>query len=319
MSQQLHVVFGGGQVGYPLAQLLQERGHNVRSVRRSDGRAPAGVETMRGDAMDPQFCRESARGATVVYHCMNPPYSTSAWAEQVPRHMDNLIAAAGDAGARLVVLDNLYALGAPRGRKLSEDTPMNPNSAKGSIKARAAEQLFSAHRRGTVVATLARASDFYGPRGTLTTLGDFFWPRALAGKTVYIPYSPDAIHTYHYIPDVALGLATLGEADASEFGKTWMMPCAPAGNLRDIVERLESALSRTFRLALIPPWVLRATALFVPIMKELHEMAYQFDEPFVVDDTRFRTRFGVGPEDPERAATETAVWALEHYGRQATR
>ena len=317
MSQQFHVVFGGGQVGYPLAQLLQQRGHRVRIVRRSEGSVPPGVGALRGDAMDPQFCREAARGATVVYHCMNPPYSTRVWAEQVPRHIDNLIGAAGDAGARLVVLDNLYALGAPHGRKLSEDTQINPRSKKGAIKARAAEQLFAAHQRGAVVATLARASDYYGPRGTLTGLGDFFWPRALAGKTAYTPYSPDAVHTYHYIPDVAFGLATLGEADASAFGGTWMLPCAPAGSLRDIVVRLEAAIGRRLQLAVIPVWLQRVLGVFVPVLGELPEMAYQFEEPFVVDDTRFRARFRVEPASPARAAAETVAWALEHYVKPA--
>src|SRR5207253_2590069 len=97
-------------------------------------------------------------------------------------YMENLIAAAGGAAARLVVLDNLYMLGHPRGRALNEDTPMDPCSRKGEIRARAAARLFEAHRRGDVIATSGRASDFYGPGGTLTGLGDFFWPRVLAGK-----------------------------------------------------------------------------------------------------------------------------------------
>ena len=114
---------------------------------------------------------------------MNPPYDAKIWAELVPRYMENLIAAARDAGARLVVLDNVYMLGRPGGRPFDEDTPPNPCSRKGEIRARAAERLFEAHRRGDVLATAGRASDFYGPGGTQTHLGDQFWPRALAGKT----------------------------------------------------------------------------------------------------------------------------------------
>jgi hypothetical protein len=112
---------------------------------------------------------------------------------------------------------------------------MDPCSRKGEIRARAAERLFDAHRRGEIVATSGRASDFYGPGGTLTGLGDFFWPRALAGRTAYSPYPLDVIHTYHYIPDVAEGLATLGCADSDVYGCPWMLPCAPAGTLRDLV------------------------------------------------------------------------------------
>ena len=35
MAQDLHVVFGAGQIGSPLARLLREHGHAVRMVRRS--------------------------------------------------------------------------------------------------------------------------------------------------------------------------------------------------------------------------------------------------------------------------------------------
>ena len=214
MTAELHVVFGAGQVGFPLAERLLAASKRVRVAKRSSSQLPAGCEVALGDAADPTFCTEAARGATAVYHCMNPPYDARIWADVVPRYMDNLIAASARTGARMVVLDNVYMLGRPRGRALNEDTPMDPCSRKGEIRARAAERLFQAHKRGDVVATSGRASDFYGPGGTLTALGDFFWPRALSGKAAYSPFRLDSIHTYHYIPDVAAGLATLGCAEA---------------------------------------------------------------------------------------------------------
>ena len=137
---------------------------------------------MLGDAADPAFCAEAARGAATVYHCMNPPYSTRVWAELVPRYMENLLAASAKAAARLVVLDNLYMLGRPGGRAFDEDTPMNPCSRKGEIRARAAERLFAAHRQGDVVATAGRASDFYGPGGTLHRPRRFFLASGSGGQ-----------------------------------------------------------------------------------------------------------------------------------------
>ena len=315
MGASRHVVFGAGQIGQPLAALLRAQGHDVRVARRSSGQVPAGVELVQGDALDPAFCRTAAAGATTIYHCMNPPYFASAWAEQLPRYMDNLIEAARESGAKLVVLENLYALGAPRGKKLNEDTPMAPVSRKGEIRARVDERLFTAQQKGEVVATLARASDFYGPHGTQSSLGDYFWPSVLKGKTAYSPFHVDAVHTYHYIPDVVEGLALLGTADASEYGGQWMLPCTEAGSLRDLVRRLEAATGRTLKVGEMPRLAVRALGLFMPIMRELNEMLYQWDEPFVVDDSRFRTRFGVKPTPVDEAVTATATWALAHYGR----
>src|SRR5262245_6094940 len=111
MSAELHVVFGAGQVGFPLAERLLAAGKRVRIAKRSSGHLPAAAEVSLGDASDQAFCVNAAAGATTIYHCMNPPYSTGIWAELVPRYLENLIAAASRTGARLVVLNNLYMLG----------------------------------------------------------------------------------------------------------------------------------------------------------------------------------------------------------------
>ena len=314
MNAELHVLFGAGQVGYPLADRLLIVGKRVRIAKRSMGHVPEGCEVVLGDAADRAFCQEAARGATTVYHCMNPPYDARIWADKVPRYMDNLIVAAAHANARLVVLDNLYMLGKPKGRLFDEDTPMNPCSRKGEIRARAAERLFDAHRRGDIVATSGRASDFYGPGGTLTGLGDYFWPRALARKTAYSPHPLDAIHTYHYIPDVAAGLAALGCAETDVYGHPWMLPCAPAGTLRDLVARLARKLGREINAAQVPRWIVKTMGIVMPLMRELDEMLYQWEEPFVVDDHRFRERFRVVSTSVDEAAEHTVEWARQHYG-----
>src|SRR5262245_51408636 len=137
----LHVIFGAGQVGDPLARILIDAGCRVRVLRRSSGPVADGAERVTGDAADPGFCEKAAAGAAAVYHCMNPAYSVREWERLVPRYMENLIAAAGGAGARLIVLDNLYMLGRTGGPPMNEDTPMNPVSRKGEIRARAAQRL----------------------------------------------------------------------------------------------------------------------------------------------------------------------------------
>lgn len=313
MSDDLHVVFGSGQVGAPLAARLLETGLRVRVVRRSRGVVPPGAELFAGDAADPAFCLEATRGASVVYHCMNAPYDAASWAALLPRYMENLIAAAGRAGARLVVLDNLYMLGRSGGRAMNEDTPINPCSRKGEVRALVAEQLFDAHRRGDVHAVAGRASDFYGPGGGQTYLGDYFWRPALAGRPVWSPVDPDAVHTYHYIPDVAAGLVTLARAGEDALGRAWMLPCQPAGTLRELAARLAQALGRGVRLATIPRWAMRALGAFSPLLREMREMLYQWDEPFVVDDRHFRERFGAQPAPLAAAAAASVAWAQRNY------
>ena len=313
MPDELHVVFGAGQVGAQLARKLAASGKRVRVAKRTAQALDGGVEVVLGDALDASFCERAVRGAATVYHCMNPPYAAVVWARLLPAYTENLIAAAGKAGARLIVLNNLYMLGKTNGIPMNEETPMRPCSKKGEVRAQVSAQLFAAHARGEVRAAEGRAADFYGPGGRLTYLGDYFWKPALAGRIVPLPIDPDALHTYHYIPDVAAGLAVLGNAQDQDLGRAWMMPCQPPETLRRLVDRLGAMAGRPLRLARIPKPFVKAAAVFMPFMREIDEMSYQWQSPFIVDDRRFRERFGVLPVDRDEAARATVEWAKTVY------
>ena len=316
MARDLHVVFGAGQIGSPLAGLLRERGHAVRLVRRS-GPGPEGVETLHGDAGDAAFATEATTGAAAIYHCMNPAYFAKEWARELPRYAGALVAAAGRARARLVVLDNLYLLGRPAGRPLDEDSPVAPCSRKGEIRARVNAQLMAAHARGDARVVVGRASDFYGPGGTGTYFGDQFWPKALAAGTAQALARLDTPHTYHYTLDVAAGLAALGEAEDDVTGRWWVLPAAPAESSLAMVQRVSRELGRELKVRRLPPFLLSALGLFVPILRELREMGYQWDEPFVANDARFRARFPLVPTTLDAGATAMTQWARVHYGTRA--
>jgi nucleoside-diphosphate-sugar epimerase len=315
---QLHVVFGAGQIGAPLARLLVGRGHAVRVVSRSGSTGGvAGVQVVRGDAADARLCREAIAGAGAAYHCMNPAYDTALWARVLPRIQENLVGAAGRAGARLVVLDNLYALGRAGGRPMDEDTPASPCSRKGEIRARLGEALLDAHRRGDVRAVAGRASDFFGPRGEQTLFNGRFWRRVLGGRSGQVLGDPDKLHTYHYVDDVAAALAALGEAPDDALGRAWMLPCAPAETTRALIGHFAAAIGRRIPVERVPRLVTRLLGVAWPLMRELDEMVYQWDEPFVVDDRRFRARFGLSATPLDAAARATVAWATVAHGDRA--
>lgn len=313
----LHVVFGAGQIGPLVAERLAGAGKRVRIVRRSGAPlALSGVEAVRADALDPAAAAEAARGAAVVYHCINTPYFAKVWAETLPRIQENLVAAAGRAGARLVVLDNLYAYGRTRGVPMTEDTPQAPCSRKGELRARLHDDLLASARRGGVRVAIGRASDFFGPGAwSGSFLGERFWPAVLAGKPGTLLVDPDQRHTYHFSRDVAAGLAALGLDTAAD--GLWMLPCAPAETTRELVGRFAGALGREIPVRRVPRLALAVLGLAVPIVRELNEMAYQWEEPFVVDDARFRARFGDLATPLDAAARETVAYARAKVGAGA--
>ena len=310
---ELHVIFGAGQVGTELARQLMSDGRSVRLVRRSAGAGPPGVALVRADARDRAAVGDAPRGAAVIYHCMNAPYSAAIWAEELPRLQENLVTASVRANARLVVLDNLYALGRTGGRPMSEATPFAPCSRKGEIRARLAESLEASRRAGTVRAVTGRASDFFGPGGVNSYFEKRLFGPALAGKKAAMIVEPDTRHTYHFIPDVAAGLATLG-ADAGADG-TFMLPCEPAVTTRELIALMATALGKPIAFSRVPPLALRLAGLAVPIVRELNEMAYQWEQPFVVNDAKFRARYGDRSTPLAEGARRTVEWAVASFGR----
>ncbi len=313
----VHVVFGAGQIGTPLAQLLVERGHEVRVVRRSPGTAPAGASLHTGDAADAAFVSRAARGAAVLYHCMNPVYSAKVWARELPRWRESILAAAAKNSARVVLLDNLYMLGQPQGRTLSEDSRIMPFGRKGVIRAGEWLAWLEAHHRGDARIVCGRASDFYGPGATQSYFGDAFMPKALASGVAQTLVRLDTPHTYHYTLDVAAGLAQLGVANDDDYGRWWMLPASPAESTQAMVDRLGAALGQRLRVQAMPAMALTALGWFVPMLRELSEMAYQWQEAFVTDDRAFRARFGAGATALDDGARTMVAWARQHYAARA--
>ena len=315
-DKAVHVVFGAGQIGVPLAERLVKRGHEVRVVRRSPGAAPAGATLRTGDAADATFVAEATQGAAVIYHCMNAPYSASVWTRELPRWRESLVAAAARQQARVVLLDNVYMLGRPNGNLLSETSPITPCSKKGEIRAHEWQSWLSAHHKGDVRLACGRASDYYGPGGTQSYFGDHFWPKALGSGVAQMLTRLDTKHTYHYTLDVAAGLATLGEAPDDAYGRWWMLPTAPAESTQKMIDRVGSTLGQELKVVSMPTLMMRGLSLVVPMMRELGEMGYQWSEDFVADDRAFRMRFGSAPVSLDDGARAMVEWARLHYAAQ---
>jgi hypothetical protein len=98
-----------------------------------------------------------------------------------------------------------------------------------------------------------------------------------------------------------------------------MLPCLPAVTSRAMAARFAVALGRPIALSRMPPLAMRLAGLFVPIVRELEEMSYQWEEPFVVDDARFRARFGDLATPADAAARATHAWAVSTWGADGRR
>jgi nucleoside-diphosphate-sugar epimerase len=305
-----HVVLGAGQIGTKIAAELAARGERVTVVRRSEAKLSVkGASMLRGDLSDAAFAAEVGKGATHVYQCTNPKYHR--WPQELLANTEGAIRVASVSGARLVVLDCLYAYGDTGSEPRREDTPLRPCSRKGELRKQMAERYDGARGTGLAV-TLVRASDFVGPGMELSMLGERGMARLMAGSSVEAFGDVDAPHAFTYGEDVARTMLRVGELETAT--PVVHVPTLPAIAPRAWVTAAGAALGRTPKITRVPAWVLRAFGLIEPQVGEMVEMLYQFERPFLFDDARSRALLGFGPTPFEEQVRATAAWAEQRWG-----
>jgi len=300
------IVFGTGQVGSLVARQLADLGYDVMAVNRSGRGSIPGVNIVAGDATNPAFTASVAAGADVVYFCLNAT-NYSRWATEFPPLQRGVLAGARAAGARLVVLDNLYSYGPTGGRDLVETLAVRPTSVKAVTRAAMTAELLRAHDLGRVEVAIGRASDYFGPGTTQSALGETVFGAALSGRTAQVMGDPDTLHSYSYTPDVATALITLGTRQGAA-GSVWHLPVAPARSTRRVIADVYELAGERPRCFAAGGIALRLVGIVGPAMREYLSTLYQFTDRWVVDDGKFRTAFRAAATPLDDAIAATLRW-----------
>lgn len=302
----MHVVFGTGQVGRAVANRLAESGVEVRAVSR---RQPAGladdVTWWSADLTDSEQAVDAAKGATAVYQCLNAPYTQ--WPTLFPPLQRTVLAAAERADALLVTLENVYGYGPTDGRAMTEDLPLAATTSKGRTRAAMTEELLAAARSGRVQVAIGRASDFFGAGVTESTLGSRVFGNAVAGKRADFIGDPNLLHTYSYVPDIATGLVTLG-TDERAVGQVWHLPGPETVTTAAVLELVAHEVNHPVGIRNVPKLMLSVLGMVSPMMRSLAEMAYEFEQPFVLDTSKYEATFTTATTPLATAIADTIAW-----------
>ena len=287
----MYTILGaGGSVSNELVKLLAARKLPFRTVSRHAENA--GVAERRvADLTKHQATLEAIAGSDVVFLLAGLKYDHKVWAEQWPRIIDNTIDACKVAGAKLIFFDNVYMYGKVNGA-MTETTPYHPTSKKGEIRAQIALRLERAWQEGELMAMIARAADFYGPgakNGIPNTL--VFDPLSKGEKAMCLV--SDALpHSYTYVPDAAAALLALAETP-SAWNQTWHLPTAPTPVTgREFVLAAADALGVAPKYRVLSRTMVKLAGMFNPTIREVHEMLYQNDSPYLFDSSKYARAFG---------------------------
>ena len=300
----LQVVFGAGQVGRSLKARLTDLGVPVRIVSRHRPSVPLdGVDWRAADATDPEAATDAAKGASVVYQCLNAPYTE--WPKRFPPLQRGVLTAAERSGALLVSLENLYAYGPTGGQPMTEDLPLAATTIKGQTRAAMTGELLAAADAGRIrsrsagrLTSSARAPPSIAGRARVRN--------AVSGKRADFIGNPDLPHTYSYIPDIAAGLATLG-TDERAVGGAWHLPGPETVTTRALLELVAQDVGHPVGVRSLPKLAVRAFGLFNPMLRELVELSYEFEQPFVLDTAKYRATFST-PGIPLTKIAATVAW-----------
>ncbi len=307
-----HVVLGTGAIGRAIMEELVKRGESVRMVNRSGKmeEAPAGIEVVASDLYDGAKVREVTRDAKVVYQASQPRYHE--WPEKFPLLQKSIIDGLTASTAKLVIVENLYMYGDTHGKPMTEHTPCNAHTRKGRVRGEISTAAFNAHNEGRVRVTAARGGNFFGPWGTDSTMGARAFFPLLRGKPAQLIGRADLPHSHTYIKDFGTALVILGERDEAD-GQAWHVPNdQPMMSQGELVRIFAEEAGVEPKISSMGKLMMAIGGLFIPEAKETVEMMYEFDEPFIIDSSKFEKTFGMKATPIREAIHETVNWYKNH-------
>jgi len=290
------ILGSGGAIGTELALALTKYTKKIRLVSRNPKKVNPTDELVKADLLNPEEVKKAVIGSSIVYLTVGFEYKASVWAKKWPLLIDNVIAACESEGCKLVFFDNIYMYDANHLNGMTEETPINPPSKKGKIRAEVAKKIMDKVKAGKLTALIARSADFYGPSiNQVSLLTESVIKPLSAGKKANWIGSADYKHSFTYTPDAGRATALLGNTPDA-YGQVWHLPTAPNPFTgKEWIDAFAGELGVPPKFLTAPKFMVRILGLFIPIMREFVEMTYQYDRDYVFDSSKFEKRFNMKP------------------------
>ena len=303
-----HTILGaGGSIGNSLAHKLLLNKENVRLVSRSKF-SIFGTESVKADLNSAAETKESVKDSDVVYLCAGLPYDKNVWEESWPKVMQNTIDACKSAKAKLIFFDNVYMYGKVDG-KMTEESPYNPCSKKGEIRANIALQLENEIAHKNIEATIARAADLYGPYANKTSmLYILVFDKLMKSKKAQWAVNANVPHSFTYTLDCANSLYLLAN-DTKSFNQVWHLPTYnPAPDGKSIINMAALELSVPAKQMVVSKTMFKMISFFDKTISEIYEMLYQYEFDYYFDSSKFNNYFKYQPKSYKEGIKESIAF-----------
>jgi nucleoside-diphosphate-sugar epimerase len=300
------ILGAGGAIGTELVRELAQARQQVRLVGRNPKPVPGATETVSADISDLDQTIRAVSGSSVVYLVIGLKYDLKIWRELWPRVMNNTIEACKRAQTKLIFFDNVYMYGKVNGR-MTEETPFNPCSKKGELRAQIASTLLNEIKGGRLTAMIARSADFYGPNARTSVANMLIFDKFMKRETASWLINDSVAHSYTYTPDAAKSLALLANNE-SAWNQTWHVPTAsnpPSG--KEFIHMVANEFGVGPRYRVLNRPLIKVAGLFNSDIRESYEMLYQSDSEYLFDSTKFLKTFNIEPTSYSEGIRLTAL------------
>ncbi len=307
--KNMHTIIGiNGVIGEGLARLLLQKKLPVRGVGRSVFTGP--WEFMQADALQAGPLSDAVKGSDVVYLCAGLPYNLKIWQKDWPVLMQNVIDSCLQHGGKLVFLDSVYTYGKVDG-PMTEETPDRPVSKKGVVRTEIANLMTDAMKNKGLKGVVARAADFYGPGHNHSVLNDTVIGNLVKGKKANWLGKDDVPHSFTYTEDIIQSLAVLGTNHQAD-GQIWHLPTHknPLTG-KEYVELTAQILKVAPKYRKLNNFMVSLAGLFNPTIREVSEMMYQNNFPYIVDSSKFEKAFPAVQPTAYSKGIEKTVAAIQ--------
>ena len=282
------ILGAGGAIGKETAKSLASYTNDIRLVSRNPVKINPNDQLIKANLLNKEEVLKAVKGSTIVYLTAGLDYNKEVWRREWPLIMQNVIDACIINDAKLVFFDNMYMYDSSHLSYMTEETPVNPVSEKGKVRAELNKMIFAQVEKGNLKALIARCADYYGPGDINTSMLYQTVIKPLSsGKKANWMGSVNYKHSFTYTPDAGKATALLGNT-ADAYNQIWHIPTADEPLTgKQWIEEFAKGLGRKPSFQAVPKYLVRAMGLFMPIMKEMVEMFYQYDRDYVFNSSKF--------------------------------
>ena len=285
------ILGANGTIGSVLAKELTAYTNQIRLVSRNPKKVNETDELFPADLSDANQVEKSIEGSEVVYLLVGFDYNIKVWQDKWPKLMRATIDACIKYKAKLVFFDNVYMYDKNAIPHMTENSVINPPSKKGAVRKEIADMLLNEVKSGKLTALIARSADFYGPNNDKSFLIEIVYKNIKKGKKPNWLIDANKKHSFTYTPDAAKATALLGNT-VDAYNQVWHLP-TDKNTLtgKEMVALFAKEMNVETKISILPLWLLKILGLFIPIMKEMPEMMYQYDRDYFFDSSKFDKRF----------------------------